>query len=122
MMLTMVCLVLLHYLTQFAPLVIALTLVMAIGNCGGLVSTIAMEFYPTQINAMGMCFIMMVGRLGAVFGSNLLGRLLFNLCEPTFWVLLGVVVVLSVMSFFLPDQSKAKRTRTVESSSISSTK
>lgn len=107
-MFTMVCLVLLHYLTQFAPLVIALTLVMAIGNCGGLVSTIAMEFYPTQINAMGMCFIMMVGRLGAVFGSNLLGRLFFNSCEPTFWALLGIVVVLSVMSYFLPDQSRSQ--------------
>lgn len=104
----MVCLVLLHYLTQFAPLVIALTLVMAIGNCGGLVSTIAMEFYPTQINAMGMCFIMMVGRLGAVFGSNLLGRLFFNSCEPTFWALLGIVVVLAVMSYFLPDQSRSQ--------------
>lgn len=107
-MLTMVCLVLLHYLTQFAPLVIALTLVMAIGNCGGLVSTMAMEFYPTQINAMGMCFIMMVGRLGAVFGSNLLGRLFFNSCEPTFWAMLGIVAVLCLMSYFLPDQSRSK--------------
>ncbi|XP_034473209.1 synaptic vesicle 2-related protein [Drosophila innubila] len=110
MMLTLICLVLLHYVTQFAPLVIALTLVMAVGNCGGLVSTMAMEFYPTQINAMGMCFIMMIGRLGAVVGSNLMGRLLFNSCEVTFWTLLGVVVLLTCMSYFLPDRARSKNT------------
>lgn len=108
MMLTLICLVLLHYVTEFAPLVIALTLVMAIGNCGGIVSTMAMEFYPTQINAMGMCFIMMIGRLGAVVGSNLMGRLLFSSCDTTFWFLLGLVLVLTCMSYFLPDRSRSK--------------
>ncbi|KAH8308615.1 hypothetical protein KR044_008992 [Drosophila immigrans] len=121
MILTMVCLVLLHYITQFAPLVIALTLVMAIGNCGGLVSTMAMEFYPTQINAMGMCFIMMIGRLGAVVGSNLMGRLLFNSCDITFWTLLGIVLVLTCMSYFLPDRARSKdKTQTSPTIQISS--
>ncbi|ALC48887.1 CG15221 [Drosophila busckii] len=104
MVLTMICLVALHWMHQFALLVIGITIVMAIGNCGGLVSTIAMEFYPTQFNAMGLCFIMMVGRLGAVVGSNILGPLLLNSCDVTFWALLGVVVALCCMSYFLPDQ------------------
>ncbi|EDV91828.1 3-hydroxybenzoate transporter MhbT [Drosophila grimshawi] len=120
MMLTIVCLILLHWLENFALVVIALTISMAIGNCGGLVSTIAMDFYPTQINAMGMCFIMMVGRLGAVVGSNLLGRLLFNSCDTTFWALLGVVSVLSVMTYFLPDQANTANTSKAKSDSISS--
>ncbi|KAH8387615.1 hypothetical protein KR093_008175, partial [Drosophila rubida] len=108
MVLTLVCLVLLHYLTQFSLLVIGLTVVMAIGNCGGLVSTIAMEFYPTQINAMGMCFIMMIGRLGAVVGSNVMGRLLFDSCDIAFWGMLGVVLLLTCMSYFLPDHTAPK--------------
>ncbi|KAH8267579.1 hypothetical protein KR026_007680, partial [Drosophila bipectinata] len=103
MILTMVCLVGLHYLEQFAMVVIALTMVMAIGNCGGLVSTIAMDFYPTHINAMGMCFIMMVGRLGAVVGSNILGRLLFASCDEIFWAMLGLVILLFIMGYFLPE-------------------
>ncbi|XP_030569393.1 synaptic vesicle 2-related protein [Drosophila novamexicana] len=111
MLLTIVCLALLHWLRNFALVVIALTLAMAIGNCGGLVSTIAMDFYPTQINAMGMCFIMMVGRLGAVVGSNLLGRLMFSSCEASFWAVLVLVVVLSVMAYFLPDQARPKARR-----------
>ncbi|XP_017965075.1 synaptic vesicle 2-related protein [Drosophila navojoa] len=111
MVLTVVCLALLHWLREFILVVIALTLAMAIGNCGGLVSTIAMDFYPTQINAMGMCFIMMVGRLGAVVGSNVLGNLLFSSCDATFWTLLGFVVVLTVMAYFLPEQTKPKAKR-----------
>ncbi|KAH8273477.1 hypothetical protein KR018_002956 [Drosophila ironensis] len=109
MLLTMVCLVGLHYLEQFALVVIALTTVMAIGNCGGLVSTIAMEFYPTHINAMGMCFIMMVGRLGAVVGSNILGRLLFASCDAIFWALLGMVVLLFSLGYFLPEKPRPRR-------------
>ncbi|XP_016974400.1 synaptic vesicle glycoprotein 2A [Drosophila rhopaloa] len=111
MLLTMICLVALHYVEQFALVVISLTVVMAIGNCGGLVSTIAMEFYPTHINAMGMCFIMMVGRLGAVVGSNLLGRLLFASCDPIFWTLLALVVLLCSLGYFLPEKSAAKQTK-----------
>ncbi|KAH8367747.1 hypothetical protein KR084_002322, partial [Drosophila pseudotakahashii] len=111
MVLTMICLVALHYVEQFALVVVALTVVMAIGNCGGLVSTIAMEFYPTHINAMGMCFIMMVGRLGAVVGSNLLGRLLFASCDPIFWALLALVVLLCSLGYFLPEKPNAKRTK-----------
>ncbi|XP_030078961.1 uncharacterized protein LOC111597266 [Drosophila hydei] len=111
MLLTVVCLALLHWLQDFILVVIALTLAMAIGNCGGLVSTIAMDFYPTQINAMGMCFIMMVGRLGAVVGSNVLGGLLFSSCDSSFWALLGLVLVLSGMAYFLPEQTKSKARR-----------
>ncbi|XP_041449927.1 putative transporter svop-1 [Drosophila obscura] len=108
MALTMICLVGLHYVEQFALVVIGLTVVMAIGNCGGLVSTIAMEFYPTHINAMGMCFIMMMGRLGAVVGSNLLGRLLFASCDTVFWGLLGLVILLCSLGYFLPEKSRTK--------------
>ncbi|XP_034671069.1 synaptic vesicle 2-related protein [Drosophila subobscura] len=112
MALTMICLVGLHFVEQFALVVIALTVVMAIGNCGGLVSTIAMEFYPTHINAMGMCFIMMMGRLGAVVGSNLLGRLLFTSCDTVFWSLLGLVTFLCSLGYFLPEKPRAKRVAT----------
>ncbi|KAH8373141.1 hypothetical protein KR200_000238 [Drosophila serrata] len=111
MSLTLICLVGLHYVEQFALVVIALTVVMAIGNCGGLVSTIAMEFYPTHINAMGMCFIMMVGRLGAVVGSNLLGRLLFASCENVFWAMLGLVALLCVLGYFLPEKETASKAK-----------
>ena len=82
---------------------------MSIGNCGGIVGSIAMEFYPTNINAMGMCFIMMIGRLGAAVGSNFIGQLMFSMCDGVFWVLLGVVCLLCVMSSLLPNQDKKNK-------------
>ncbi|XP_002067245.3 synaptic vesicle 2-related protein [Drosophila willistoni] len=106
MALTIISLVALHWVQIFVLVVICLTVTMAIGNCGGLVSTVAMEFYPTNINAMGMCFIMMVGRLGAVVGSNVLGRLFFSNCDTVLWALLALVILMSVMAFFLPEQRR----------------
>ncbi|KAI8125190.1 Synaptic vesicle glycoprotein 2B [Lucilia cuprina] len=103
-----------RWTSNFYVVVILLTLTMSIGNCGGLVSTISMEFFPTNINAMGMCFIMMIGRLGAVFGSNFLGQLLFNFCDNVLWGLLGICVLLATMSWFLPERKHQKQKKVHE--------
>lgn len=108
-----VCVTCIHWSTNFYVIVILLTFTMSIGNCGGLVSTISMEFFPTNINAMGMCFIMMIGRLGAVFGSNFLGQLLFNNCDNVFWGLLGLCAVLMAMSWFLPERRYQKHKKVI---------
>lgn len=99
-------------------MVVLLTLVMGIGNCGGLVSTISMEFFPTNINAMGMCFIMMIGRLGAVTGSNLIGQILFDNCDLVFWCYLGIICILCAMGLCLPERKRIKKTamKSLESS------
>ncbi|XP_030378898.1 synaptic vesicle 2-related protein [Scaptodrosophila lebanonensis] len=106
--LTTISLLALQWINQMALVVIAVTIIMAIGNCGGLIGTIAIEFYPTSINAMSMSFIMMVGRLGAVVGSNVLGRLLFSSCEVVFWTLFGISVLIIVMGWFMPDKRRPK--------------
>ncbi|XP_065364204.1 niacin transporter NiaP [Calliphora vicina] len=98
-----------HWSTNFYVVVVLLTLTMSVGNCGGLVSTISMEFFPTNINAMGMCFIMMIGRLGAVFGANFLGKLLFSFCDNVLWGLLAIFALLAVMSWFLPERKHPKQ-------------
>ena len=86
---------------------------MSVGNCGGLISTISMEFFPTNINAMGMCFIMMIGRLGAVFGSNFLGKSIFNYCDNVFWGLLGICILLGAMSLTLPERKHEKHKKVI---------
>ncbi|KAM7349287.1 niacin transporter NiaP isoform 2-T2 [Cochliomyia hominivorax] len=108
-----ICVTLIHWSTNFYVIVVLLTLTMSVGNCGGLVSTISMEFFPTNINAMGMCFIMMVGRLGAVVGSNFLGKLLFNYCDNVFWGLLGISCLLSVMTWYLPERKYQKQKKVI---------
>ncbi|XP_061399105.1 synaptic vesicle glycoprotein 2B [Musca vetustissima] len=104
-----ICVTLLHWTTNFYVIVTLLTFTMSVGNVGGLVSTISMEFFPTNINAMGMCFIMMLGRVGAVLGSNFIGVLLFNYCDNTFWAMTAACLILLVMSWFLPERKYNKK-------------
>ncbi|XP_013111036.1 putative transporter svop-1 [Stomoxys calcitrans] len=112
-----ICVALLHWITNFYVNIVLLTFTMSVGNVGGLISTISMEFFPTNINAMGMCFVMMMGRIGAVVGSNVLGLLLFDYCELTMWVILGIYAVVFFMSCFLPVSKYEQRNKVVHATS-----
>ncbi|XP_075156399.1 niacin transporter NiaP [Haematobia irritans] len=108
LIITSICIVLLHWINNFYVIIVLLTFTMSVGNVGGLVSTISMEFFPTNINAMGMCFIMMMGRIGAVVGSNVLGLLLFDYCDYTLWTILAIYIVVFMMCCFLPEKKYRK--------------
>lgn len=41
--------------------------------------------------SMALCFIMMSARIGSVVGSNFVGALLFEHCEPMFGVFTGLL-------------------------------
>lgn len=103
----------LHWTTNFYLIVIFLTFTMSLGNIGGLVATISMEFFPTNINAMGMCFIMMIGRCGAVIGSNFIGVLIFSYCDSTFWGVAAICCLLFAMSWFLPERRYKKNKKII---------
>ncbi|XP_036318462.1 uncharacterized protein LOC118733244 [Rhagoletis pomonella] len=104
-----VCAVITHWLSEFAAVVIALTLLMSIGNCSGIISTLSVEFYPTEINAMGMCFAMMIGRLGSVAGGNLIGLFLLKFCDIVFWAIVGIITTLMALATVLPEKKREKK-------------
>uniref|UniRef100_T1GD11 Major facilitator superfamily (MFS) profile domain-containing protein n=1 Tax=Megaselia scalaris TaxID=36166 RepID=T1GD11_MEGSC len=97
-----ICCVLLYWIRNLILVLIFMTVSVAIANCIGIMSTIALEFYPTSINAMGVSFVMMIGRLGAVVGTNIVGPLLFSVCETLFFTYGGVIALLCILAFFLP--------------------
>lgn len=97
-----VCSLLLHWFNSIALVLICLTFTVTIANCIGIMSTIALEFYPTNINAMGVSFVMMIGRLGAVVGTNMVGPLLFSYCEILFFTYAGAIAFICVLAYFLP--------------------
>uniref|UniRef100_A0A034VLN2 Synaptic vesicle glycoprotein 2B n=1 Tax=Bactrocera dorsalis TaxID=27457 RepID=A0A034VLN2_BACDO len=105
---SVVCAAVIHWISDFAAVVIVLTLLMSVGNCGGIIATISIEFYPTQINAMGMCFAMMIGRLGSVAGGNIIGMFLFNYCDILFWVIMAHIVVLVALAAALPERKRER--------------
>ena len=88
--------------------VVALTLVSQVGKLSGIVSGIAADFYPTNINAMGICFVNMMSRIGIMVGGNIAGRLFLNHCEVTFFTYSGVLFLVVLMTLMLPKEKKSK--------------
>ncbi|XP_054727900.1 synaptic vesicle glycoprotein 2B [Anastrepha obliqua] len=104
-----ICAIVVHWLSNFAATVTALILFLAVGNCGGIIGTLTTEFYPTQINAMGMCFVMMIGRLGSVAGGNIVGLTIFNHCDGLLWGFVAITVTLIALATVLPEQKREKK-------------
>lgn len=55
-------------------------------TCIGVINTIVIDLYPTQMRGMALAISLMAGRFGAVTGSHLTGPLIYNYCEFTFYV------------------------------------
>uniref|UniRef100_T1GWN8 Major facilitator superfamily (MFS) profile domain-containing protein n=1 Tax=Megaselia scalaris TaxID=36166 RepID=T1GWN8_MEGSC len=92
----------LYWISNFYLILLALLMIAALGNCIGIMITIAIEYYPININAMGVTLVMMVGRLGAVTGTNVIGPLLLNNCNTMFFSYAGIIGFLILLGFFLP--------------------
>lgn len=60
------------------------------------------DLYPTNIRGMAVCILLMAGRLGSVFGSNLSKFLMVKYCCSSFMVS-GISLIFSgILSFFIP--------------------
>lgn len=97
-----------HWVSSYALSIVLLTLTMTTGTCGGIVSAISIEYFPTNINAMAMCLIMMSGRLGAVVGSNIIGLAIFSNCDMLFYIFVAIIVIAAICSTFLPEKKNLK--------------
>lgn len=97
-----------HWTSSFTLSVIILTLILTTGTCGGIVSSISIEYFPTNINAMAMCLTMMCARLGAVVGSNIIGLVVFSNCDLLFYIFFALIIMTGICSMLLPEKIKAK--------------
>lgn len=59
---------------------------LTVGTTIGVINTIVVELFPTQLRAMALAISLMAGRFGAVTGSNLTGPLLYNFCDYIFYI------------------------------------
>ncbi|CAO1413974.1 unnamed protein product [Diamesa serratosioi] len=77
--------------------------------CGLVVSVVnasTVDLFPTNLRAMAVCISLMFGRLGSVFGANVVGLLLDSYCNITF-VFSGSLLCLSgALAFLIPNISK----------------
>lgn len=82
--------------------IVALTLICQMGKFHGIVLSIAADYYPPNINAMGVCFVTMVSNLGLVVGGNITGALFLNYCDYMFFGIAFIMMVIILLTTMLP--------------------
>ncbi|XP_014369377.2 synaptic vesicle glycoprotein 2A [Papilio machaon] len=109
---TGVCCVLINFVKNGVLLVIFMqSLVMttlAIGPIGAYTT----DIFPTHLRGMAMCLVMMVGRTGAIFGSNLVGSLINTGCVANFYIFGGLLLICAFFSFCLPNDKSKEHDKT----------
>lgn len=75
----------------------------------GILSVYFVELYPTSLRGMVSCLSVMLGRSSAFLGVNVIGALISNSCEATFygWSLLLFSAI--VVAWFLPKDRAPKK-------------
>ncbi|XP_035902736.1 synaptic vesicle glycoprotein 2A [Anopheles stephensi] len=60
------------------------------------------SFFPTNVRAMAVCLSLMMGRLGSVFGSNLVGLIMEDNCTLTFNLFACGSIICAILTLMLP--------------------
>lgn len=79
----------LNFVQDYVLLVVMMALFLMAGTCVGIINTVVVDVYPTQYRAMAMAISLMLGRFGAVAGSNVLGSLLEYSCQLSIYIFAG---------------------------------
>ncbi|KAL0831764.1 hypothetical protein ABMA28_001303 [Loxostege sticticalis] len=76
------------------------------GACIGLMTAVAVELFPTKYRAMAVCLSMMMGRVGSMAGSNLIGVFLQSNCGISFYLFGGIIIVNALFCLTLPGKKQ----------------
>ncbi|XP_047531889.1 organic cation/carnitine transporter 7-like isoform X1 [Vanessa atalanta] len=76
------------------------------GACIGLMNAVTVELFPTKFRAMAVCLSMMMGRVGSMVGTNLIGLFLETNCGVSFYLFAGVIMVCALFCLTLPGKNK----------------
>ncbi|KAF9809229.1 hypothetical protein SFRURICE_012181 [Spodoptera frugiperda] len=87
------------------------------GACIGLMNAVAVELFPTKYRAMAICLSMMMGRVGSMVGSNLIGLFLEVNCGAGFYLFGSIIIVNSLFCLTLPNKKRIPHKKIVVESS-----
>ncbi|GAB0098020.1 Major facilitator, sugar transporter-like [Sergentomyia squamirostris] len=74
--------------------------------CGltmNVINGVTIDLFPTHLRAMSVSISLMVGRLGSVFGSNLVATILEYNCEATFLISGISLMLCGILTIFIPN-------------------
>ncbi|XP_061394663.1 synaptic vesicle glycoprotein 2B-like [Musca vetustissima] len=81
--------------------------------CSGLgtnvMNAIVVDIYPTSLRAMAVCISLMVGRIGSVTGSNVLGALIETHCEEALYTSSFALVAAAILALLMPKAPLEKK-------------
>ncbi|CAG4933592.1 unnamed protein product [Parnassius apollo] len=95
-----------HLVPAVRPAVVLFAIFQMSGACIGLMNAVSVELFPTIYRAMAICLAMMMGRMGSMVGSNLVGYFLEVNCGVSFYLFGGVIVACGVLCLTLPNKKK----------------
>ncbi|CAH0673815.1 unnamed protein product [Spodoptera exigua] len=75
----------------------------------GILSVYFVELYPTSLRGMVSCLSVMLGRSSAFLGVNVIGALISNSCEATFYGWSALLFSAIVVAWFLPKDKPLKK-------------
>ncbi|CAH0752199.1 unnamed protein product [Diatraea saccharalis] len=81
-----------HLVTNSQIGVIMFAIFQMSGACIGLMNSVAVDLFPTKYRAMAVCLSMMMGRVGSMAGSNLIGVFLQTNCGLSFYLFGGIII------------------------------
>lgn len=93
---------LIPWTTNFYTIIGLMLIFLTCGVCGALLSAILVDLFPTNVRAMSLCIVLMIGRLGAVAGSNFVSLMIVRECELMFGLFGGLLLLSAFMSMLLP--------------------
>uniref|UniRef100_A0A0A1XKB5 Synaptic vesicle glycoprotein 2B n=1 Tax=Zeugodacus cucurbitae TaxID=28588 RepID=A0A0A1XKB5_ZEUCU len=72
-------------------------------GCGkSVLNAIVVEIFPTNLRGMAVCISLMIGRIGSVTGSNILGLLIETHCEMALYSPAVALIIAGALGFLLP--------------------
>ncbi|KAJ8724631.1 hypothetical protein PYW08_016105 [Mythimna loreyi] len=91
------------------------------GACIGLMNAVAVELFPTKFRAMAICLSMMMGRVGSMVGSNLIGLFLEVNCGAGFYLFGSIIIINSLFCLTLPNKKRIPHKKIVVESTQNET-
>uniref|UniRef100_A0A0K8UH50 Synaptic vesicle glycoprotein 2B n=1 Tax=Bactrocera latifrons TaxID=174628 RepID=A0A0K8UH50_BACLA len=77
-------------------------------SCGlgtTVLNAISVEIFPTNLRGMAVCISLMIGRIGSVSGSNILGLLIETHCELALYSPAVALIIAGALGFLLPSSN-----------------
>uniref|UniRef100_A0A1A9WGN7 Major facilitator superfamily (MFS) profile domain-containing protein n=1 Tax=Glossina brevipalpis TaxID=37001 RepID=A0A1A9WGN7_9MUSC len=97
------CGFLLHWIHNPIAIVVCFILFLILpGVCISVLSGAVVDLVPTNLRGKAVCLCLMLGRLGSIIGSNMVGALLESYCNMTFSLFYVLILLCAGLAMLLP--------------------